>query len=560
MAQRILGVDVGRWSVKAILLESHFKGFKVEAAAEVPLPPPAEDQTEEASLHERQALALAELLADERLRADAQVASYPGEQTAIRFVELPFADIRKIDQVMEGELEDLVPFDLDDEIYDHEVTERHPVRGQPGHSVSLAVAARRPGVEQFLQLLSEAEVDPKFLQVDVLGLHALYTHFLQDDGTRPETPIPEMDPELPPEPEGGEVIPLRPQGRLLVDIGHHRTLVLAASEKGVAHARVIRAGGADVTRAIAKAYNLSPLDAENGKHANAILATGRHPAANDDVQRLSDVIARGLSPLVGELRRTLAAVAGERRVDITRIDLLGGGARIENLPHFLAEALNVPVGPGVAVEQNVETEIEVERRGAFALALAAALRVGGDAGVTPLDLRKGDLAFAGGLQHLRSRLPTMLGATAALVALLGVYGVLKVRAVNAREQEVNAEFCAITKQVVGREICEPDVAISVMRSPPSDLGNFKLPRVSAYDLLLELSAKVPADVKDIKLSDVNIGAERVVVEGDAPSFDAVDRLVAAYAETRCLTEIQKDRLRKKSDGVEFQLKMRVGCS
>lgn len=560
MAQRILGIDLGRWSVKAVLVETGFRGFRVEHAAEVPVPLPEDETTAPSSLAERQDLALAELLADERFRADAATAAFPGQEAAIRIVKLPFSDPRKVDQVIEGELEDLLPFDLTDAVHHHQILERRPARGQPGSSTSLAVAARREPVRRLLERLADAGADPKFLPVDVLALHHLYSHFLAEDGTRPETPgtAPERGPE---EEEALLLEPNRPKARLLVDIGHARTTVLAASPEGVAHARVIRCGGADVTRAIARAYDLPWADAENGKHADALLATARHPAANDEVQRLSDVIARGLAPLVRELRRTLASIRSERRVEVTRVDLLGGGAQLENLPHFLAEALGIPVGLGAAVEQNVEPQIEPRRRGAFALALACALRVSGDAPVTAIDLRRGDLAFSGGLQHLRRRLPTMVAATASLVLLLAVYGVLRVRAVSAREAEVDREFCRITKRVVGQEICEPDVAISVMKNPPSDLGNFKLPVTTAYDLLLELSAKVPAEVT-VKLSDVNIGEERMVVEGEAPSFDMVDRLVAAYTETKCLQNIQKDRLRKKAggDGVEFQLKMKVGCS
>lgn len=572
MPQRILGVDVGSWSVKAVLIESGFRSVRVEQAVELPLPLPPEpnpesEDPEVVDLAERQMLALSELLADESLRADAQVAGFPGEHTAIRFMRLPFADTRRVDQIMEGELEDVVPFDLFEGLYDHQLLERNPLRGTPGTSLSLAAAARTADLARYLENLEEAGVDPKFLPVDVLGLYNLYTHFLQDDGTRPQTPgtveapRPEPSPDEELEDEGGEVTPLRPQGRLLVDIGHARTLVLAASDKGVAHARVIRVGGQDITSAIAKAYGLSWTDAENGKHADALLATARHPAANDEIQKLSDVVARGLSPLVRELRRTLANIRRERRVDITRIDLLGGGAQLQNLPHFLAEALSVPVGMGAAVEQNVEALIDDDRRPAFAGALAAALRASGDAPVTGIDLRKGPFAFAGGLQHLRSRVPTIFAAVMTLLILLGAYGVLRARALGAREAEVNKEFCKITKEVIGREICEPDVALSVMRSPPSELGSFKLPEVSAQGLLLELSDRVPEKL-EIKLSELNITGDRIVVEGEGPNFEAVDRLVAAYSESTCLQNIQKDRLRKKAggSGVEFQLKMKNGCS
>lgn len=574
MPQRILGVDLGSWSVKAVLIETGFRGFRVEKAVELQLPvPPAsptngeEDGTTQ-SLPERQALALSELLSDETLKADAHVAAFSGGATAIRFVRLPFSDTRKIDQIMEGELEDLVPFDLYDGVYDHHLLERRPERRGPGTSLSLAAAARTGDVRNYLTLLEDAGVDPKFLTVDVLSLYNLYTHFLANDGTRPETPG-ETHPDYRGDEEPTfvgdvteeELTPQRPKARLLVDIGHSRTLVLAASEQGVAHARVLRVGGEDVTRAISKTYGLSWIDAENGKHADALLVTARHPAANDEMQRLSDVVARGLSPLVRELRRTLASIRRERRVDISRIDLLGGGARLENLPHFLAEALGMPVAMGAAVEQNVEQDIDRERRTAFAGALACALRASGDAPVSAINLRKGELAYGGGLQHLRGRVPTMVAAVATLMLLLGAYAMLRTRAVDAREREVDREFCRITKEVVGREICEPDVALSVMRQPPSELGNFKLPETSGFDLILELSERVPKEV-ELKVTEISTDQARTVVEGEAPSFDAVDRLVAAYSESRCLQDIQKDRLRRKAggDGVEFQLKMKVGCS
>ena len=576
MPQRILGIDVGSWSVKAVLIETGFRGFQVQRAIEFPLDlvnldnPASKDEklAPEEEREIRQSLALSRLLEQESLRSDAQVTGFKGEDTAIRFVNLPFADTRKIDQIFEGELEDLVPFDLYEGVFDYQILERHLVRGSPGSSLSLAAAARRSKAQSFLTHLNEAGLDPKFLPVDVLGLYNLYTHFLADDGTRPQTPghppdeAKEGTDSSREEEESDEVdLETRPKGRLLVDIGHLRTLVLAATDRGIAHARVIRIGGADVTRAIARAYNLDWADAEAGKHADGILATRRHPAANDEAQKLSDVIGRGLNPLVRELRRTLTSIRRERRVDITRIDLLGGGAQLVNLPSFLADALGVSVAIGAAVEQQVEGEADSPRRSAFAGALAYALRVSGEAPVSNIDMRKGELAFSGGLQHLKERLSPIFAAIATLFVLLFVYGTLRLRAVGAREAEINREFCRVTKEVIGREICEPDIAESVMRNPPSDLGNFQLPQISGYDILLELSERAP-DKLQIKFTEVSVGEERTIIEGEAPSFDAVDQLVAAYNESRCLTDIQKDRLRKKTvgSGVEFQLKMKGGCS
>ena len=331
MPQRIMGIDLGSWSVKAVLLETGFRGFQVQRVAEVKLPPAVVG--EESSLAERQTLALTELLSDETFRADLHVSGFPGQDTAIRFVRMPLSDTRKIDQVMEGEREDLVPIDLFEGVYHYQVLERRPERGKPGSSLSLAAAARKEAVRSYLRRLEEAEIDPKFLPVDVLSLYNLYTHFLEGDGTRPMLPG-EPDLEGPPmdtvEREAAEINEAahahQPGGRLLVDIGHARTLVLAASPDGIAHARVIRSGGQEVTRAIARAYGLSWTDAEAGKHDSGALATSRHPAPSEDAQHLSNVIAQGLAPLVRELRRTLANIRHERRLETTRIDLLGGEA------------------------------------------------------------------------------------------------------------------------------------------------------------------------------------------------------------------------------------------
>lgn len=587
MPQRILGIDLGSWSVKAVLIETSFRGFRVEHATECPLsfvnpspkpvPKEGEDEAEPTPVSpgspmgteerdERQQLALEKLINDEILKADAYVASFPGEDTAFRFVNLPFADIRKVSQIFEGELEDLVPFDLYDGVFDYEILERTPVKGGSGSSLSLAAVAKKDTIRQFLDRLAEAGTDPKFLPVDVLGLYNLYTHFLAQDGTRPQTPdlleSQAADASQPLSDNGEEdLLTTVPDGRLLIDIGHTRTLVLAASEKGISHARVIRMGGADVTRAISKAYSLTWEQAEEGKHTEGRLVTRQRPAANNKAQRLSDVISNGISPLVRELRRTLASIKREGRINITRIDLLGGGSCLGNLPQFLAEALDTSVGMGAAVEQNVEQDIIKDRRPAFAGALANALRVSGEAPINTLDFRRGDLSFSGGLQHLKGRLPTIATAVGALIILLGLYGILKTSMLSAREAEVDQEFCRVTKEVIGREICEPDVAESVIRNPSSDLGTFRLPEVTAYDMLLELSAKVPSEL-DVKVTDLSVSAERAVVEGDAPSLDAVESLVAAYDKSKCLSDIEKGPIRDTSNGqrLEFQLKMKVECS
>lgn len=588
MPQRILGIDLGAWSAKAVLVETSFRGFEVISAREVRVaPPPRSSAAPEgtagaeggATAAERDPITAAQRQVDALralvggsagaplpgeaeplapLRADVYVVSFPGELATVRQVPLPFADTKRVEQTIGGELADLLPFEITDAVFDHAVVKRL----EDGSSVSLCAATRKEDLAAFLGTVHAAGLDPKFLPVDAFQLHALYSHFLREDLSKAESP-------LQPVPEAGTFVAAVPGGppdaRLVVDIGHDRTVLCAASEEGIAYTRVIRAGGRDVTAAIARAYGIAFEDAEEGKHADALVASSRHPAPTDLAQRMSEVVAEGLSILVKELRRSLQAIRSEKKVRVARIDLVGGGSRIRNLANYLADQLNVPVANGVAVEQIVERQVEAARRPAYACALASALRAVGETPAAAIDLRVGEFQFAGQLQHLKQRAPVIAGSVAILLMLLAANTFAQYHVINKRERSIDQQFCDITKTVVGRPICEPAIALSVMKDPQTELGSFKLPERSAVRVAAELSGMIPEKLmkdEDVWINEFDINNERARVSGESASFDAVDQIVAEYAKDPCYAEIKKSRLRKKSDGkgVEFQLSMNLRCS
>jgi general secretion pathway protein L len=549
MPQRILGIDLGSWSVKAVQLETSFRGFEVTNLGEARVKP-GEPETK----IERQVQALQELMVGGTLRADATVVGFPGESTTMRFISLPFQDQKRVEATISGELEDAVPFDLAQAIYDHAIVRKL----DDGGSVSLCAVAYREQVRKHLEALHGAMVDPKFLPPDVLQLFNLYSSFLREDLSKAEAPaqaVADAGTFVAPVPGGP------PDARLIADIGHERTLLLAASDEGPVYMRVIRAGGKDVTDAIAKEYGISFEDAEEGKHADALVASSRHPASSDAAQKMSDVCTQGLDVLVKELRRALQAIRSEKRVRVARIDLLGGGARIKNLANYLAEQLNVPVANGVAVEQAVEKHLEAPRRPAYGLALALALRTTADSQSSRVDFRVDEFQFAGQLRHLKDRLPLLAGAAVLLIALFGVNVWAQYHVVGAREDEINQQFCDITKKTLGKEVCEPTLAISMMKSPASELGSFKLPERSAFRVAADVSHLIPQGT-DVLISELEVTSERVRISGETVSFDAVDSIVTEYTKDECLTDIKKSKLKKTADGkgVEFQISIKLRCS
>lgn len=554
MPQRILGLDIGTWSVKGVVLESFFRGYRVLDAQEVPIPAGAPEERRELRLR-----AIRELLGAEPFsKTELVVAAVPGEQSTSRFITLPYADPRKVDATIVGELSDLIPIDVDEAITDHSILQKTA----EGGSVSFAVAVPKPEVEAQLALLAEAGVDPRFLSVDVAQLHNLYTHYLKEDQSRAEEPGAAAA-------EASTFILATPGGpppaRVIVDIGHERTLVAVSGDNGLALVRVLRHGGRDVTRALEKGFGLSWEEAEALKHSHGFVASSRQPPPSEEEEQMSEAVRAGLHPLVQDLRRTLLSVRTEKRVHVSRIDLLGGGARLRNLANHLAEELNVPCAMGLAVEQIVERQVDAPRRSAYALALALALRVAGDRAVSTIELRRDEFQFAGQLQSLRSRIPTILASGAVLGALLVANVWLSYYSASRREAELDRRFCEITKEAIGREICEPKQALSVMAQPVSELGNVRTVDRSALEIAAELSARIPEEVSskpEFRIDEIDITPDRARITGETDTFDAVDQIVAEYGKDPCYSNIKKGQLRRKPDGkgIEFQLSLRLECS
>lgn len=183
MAQRIIGLDLGPRSIGAVVLDAGLRGYEVIAAARVAIdPPPAAvapvadegAETEEAPKDDRLARAFAELLSKiGGPKADVVAVALSGDQTATPVVNLPFTESKKIDATLGFEVENLLPFDLDEAVYDHQVLSQ-----KQGHSELLVGVARIEEVGALLALLQANGVDPRVVTLPGLANLALLADLL----------------------------------------------------------------------------------------------------------------------------------------------------------------------------------------------------------------------------------------------------------------------------------------------------------------------------------------------------------------------------------------------
>src|SRR5262245_60332054 len=120
MAQRIIGLDIGSWSVKATVMESSLRRISFVELREHHVPTDAHGMPLAGAL----APAIKAVLAG--LDVDVLSAGVPGVQVLLRELSLPFADEKRVAPILGFQLESLLPRPLETMVYDWHLLEKTP--------------------------------------------------------------------------------------------------------------------------------------------------------------------------------------------------------------------------------------------------------------------------------------------------------------------------------------------------------------------------------------------------------------------------------------------------
>lgn len=527
--QKILGIDIGATAVKAVAIEAGYRTHELRAYRAEPIPPAVAPAEGEAPLTwaERVAPVLQAFADDDWFRADSVVCCLPGAQVASHLVTLPFGDQKRIDATLKFEIEALIPFDLEDVVFDAHVVSRSPTKTE-----MLVAVARKEDVQALLDVLSQVGVDPNVVTFSALSLASFY------GAGYVRTPAPTLD-------QDGETP--RPVSEAIVDIGAERTNVLITEGGQVRFARTFTVAGKDVTRAIARAANLSFEEAEARKL--------QHELGGGDDPAVAAAADRAAAGFVRELRSTFAAYTTRARRPITRLHLCGGGARLGRLDEFLTEALGIEVRPLALSDDRAFPEDGELAPGSLALALA--LQGVAASNAPRLTFRRGEFAFTRTIGEVRGRIMALGAMAAVLLVLFFASTFARLSALETREAQLDEQLCLTTQKIL--KTCETDfrVALGKLRGTNSPVAS--LPEVSAVQLSNALSTAFP-EGSDATLDDLDIVDNTVRLRGDAKSYEAVDDLVDRMTNDRCFRDVRKGRLVKAKNGdIEFDLDATYTC-
>ncbi len=549
MATRMFTVDLGAWSVKLAIASPGIRGAAMLNVVERMVP--QGDEPVETRIRQTLAAMVQEL----GLREDTGYIGVYGDQVFTQVLEFGFKNLRRadLDKAVGGELEGVVPVDLEDMVYCFEQLPPAVVAtGEPADPTQqrgrvaapaqgmrvLTYAMRRDRADHIMDIGENAGFHPRGVIACGGAAAKLVLHTPSLAKVRADGPV------------------------AVIDIGHDRTDVVVVQAGKAVFSRSIARAGKQVTEAIAKNWKL-PFDrAEQAKHADGFIASQAEPPQSDAWARISGVLVGEMSPFARDLRQTLASCRARTGFTPIAALLVGGGARLRGLGSFMTEQLAIPswrlsqddivalAGPRIGAQTALTLPIDTA-------AMTVGMAYDAAGGRPQFDLRSGSAPKVD-LSYLRAKAVPMGVAVLAIAAFAAGSAYADLYRLRKAEKTLSTRLANETQEMYGA----PKTASEVLSStgPAGTTTASPLPKMSAYDVLLEINGKIPPKEKiTLDIDKLDIDDKKVDMSGSAKTSEEIDLLVSELKGIKCFKEIQRGSTETENNVKKFRLTIPTTC-
>lgn len=306
-AKRLV-LDIGASAVRICELSRTKTGYQLTKYAQRDFPVnPAMEEEERANI---MAETVQALLKELKIRQRKVIIGVPGQSVFTRTRQLPPVPEHKVTQIVRYEIQQQIPFSLDQIALDYQVLNRTEAGG---YEVLMA-AIKVDVVEKHVDIVSRVK-----RQIDSVDVYPIAAYnWLKHSGDFGEE---------------GECV-------ALVDVGASTTEIVIERDNQFRFTRSLNTGGNHITKAIAENFNMSFEEAEKLKRERGFAPTG-DPARDG---KGGEVIGKVLKRLVGEINRSFAFFRTQPGGGtVSRVVVTGGGACLRNMIPYLQRELGVEV-------------------------------------------------------------------------------------------------------------------------------------------------------------------------------------------------------------------------
>ena len=314
-----------------------------------------------------------------------------GQMVFPRFTKFPTVPADKLEELVRYEVEQEVPFPIDDIVFDHQFL------GQTaeGDTAAMIVAAKLDQVTKVTDAVAAAGFNPVVVDAGPMAvLNALKRSY-----------------------------PGLPGGTIVLDIGAKTTsLILVENEK--IYLRSITVAGNAITKEIAQAFACSTEEAEALKLERGYVSLGGVTEDADEVSdRVSKLVRTALTRLHAEILRSINFYRSQQGGSAPqRMFITGGSAVLPQIDEFFRETLKIDVdflNPFGGISFGPKIDTAALETNAFTLAESAGLALRAtDAATLTINLMPPAL-----VEKARAvkRIPFLAVGAVAVLGALGLY-------------------------------------------------------------------------------------------------------------------------------------------
>jgi type IV pilus assembly protein PilM len=303
-----VGLDIGSSSVKLVSLREKKGGYTLQSWGSAPLPPEA---IVDGALMNSSAIvqAIQELVSQQKIKGKDVAIGVRGHSVIIKKISLPRMSQEELDESIQWEAEQYIPFDVKDVNIDTQILT--PEGDAAGQMDVLLCAAKKDMINDYTSVCAEAGLTAVVVDVDAFAVQNAYE--ANYDVNPAETVV-------------------------LINVGAAVSNINVVSRGITTFTRDITMGGNAFTEEIQKQLNISYDEAE------ALKVGGQGETDAVVPQEVERVIQGVADQMGGEIQRSLdfiAATASDSRV--AKVFLSGGTARIPALFKVIESRAGVPV-------------------------------------------------------------------------------------------------------------------------------------------------------------------------------------------------------------------------
>ncbi len=340
-AKPLVGLDIGSSAVKVVELRRFKGGYELSRAGLQPL---AAGTVVDGVIADARSLAdsIQEIFSRHTIKNKNVATSVAGHAVIVKKISLPAMSREELDESIQWEAEQHVPFDAADVNLDYQVLEG---ASGSGEAEVLLVAAKKDKILSHTEVIAQAGRSPLVVDVDAFALQNAY-----QSNYRPASSM----------------------TAALLNIGANIMNVVVTRGGIPLFTRDVSVGGNQFTGLLQKELDLSFEEAEQVKRENSIEGV--------DAGHVSSLLESVSEVLLLEIRKSIdffeATSVGER---IQRVYVSGGCSNVTGFMDLLQRKLDLPLEPldpfkSIRVGKGVNEEKLYQEAPSLAVAVGLALR------------------------------------------------------------------------------------------------------------------------------------------------------------------------------------------